>query len=235
MGAVLACGRGAVLSHRAAGDHSGIHRSDAPISITVARHCYGPPEINVHRSGSLEPADVTVIEGIPLTSVPRTLLDLAAVVTKQELARAVDRSERLEVFDLTAVENLLQRANGHQGVGALRKAIAAWQPRHTRKELEDRFQDLLEATNLPLPSQNVLLQGERNLHEVDAYWPGHHLVVELDSYAYHRTRRDLQHDADTNADLELAGYRVVRLTWDDVTSHRSRTIARLRKLLASDT
>ena len=183
----------------------------------------------------MDAIDFTCRDGIRTTSVSRTLLDLATVLTPTKLARAIDRAERLDLFDLVAIEELLLRANGHRGVGALRKAIAAWKPRHTRLELEDRFQDLLEAANLPLPRQNVLLQGERNLHEVDNLWPAHKLVVELDGYTYHRTRRDLARDAETNADLDLAGFRVVRLFWDDVTTRRNRTIARLRKLLPSDT
>jgi hypothetical protein len=126
-------------------------------------------------------------------------LDLATILAPTKLARAIDRAERLDLFDLVALEQLFLRAKGHHGVGALRKTIAGWKPRHTRQELEDRFQDLLEATNLPLPSQNVLLHGERNLHEVDNLWPGHNLVLELDSFAYHRTRLDHKRDADRNA------------------------------------
>jgi very-short-patch-repair endonuclease len=183
----------------------------------------------------LHPEDFTSRDHIPCTSLARTLLDLASVVSARELARAVDRAERLDLFDLPAVEAVLSRARGRRGAAALRKTIAAWKPRHTRQELEDRFQDVCEAARLPLPSQNVILQGERDLHEVDACWPAHHLVVELDSFTYHRTRLDHKRDAERNADLELTGYRVIRLTWDDVNAGRARTIRRLRQLLVSDT
>ena len=188
----------------------------------------------MHRSRALTPADRDSVDGIPVTSVARTLLDLAGVVTPLQLVRVVDRAERLDLFDLTAVEQVLLRANGRRGAGTLREAIATWRPRTTRSELEDRFLDLVQLAHLPSPRTNVLVQGANYVHEVDAYWPSHDLVVELDSFAFHRTRRDLERDAAKEADLELAGYRVVRVTWAEVTRHDARTTRRLR-LLLSDT
>jgi very-short-patch-repair endonuclease len=182
----------------------------------------------------LTPADYGRVDGIRVSSVRRTLLDLAEVLTPIRLAHAVDRAERLDLFDLIAVEELLVRANGRRAAGALRRAIADWRPRNTRSELEDRFLDLVRTRHLPRPRTNVLLQGDTYTHEVDAYRPSHDLVVELDSFAYHRTRRDLERDAARDTDLELAGYRVVRLTWDEVTRHQVRATRRLR-LLLSDT
>jgi hypothetical protein len=178
----------------------------------------------------LLPGDVTELHGIPVTTVARTLLDLAGVASARELARAVDAAERRDLFDLAAVDDVLARARGRRGVVALRDAIAAWRPRYTRSELEDRFAALVEKAGLPPPQLNVLLDGEHAQHEVDAFWPATWLVVELDSFAYHRTRRDRERDAARDADLELAGYRVVRLTWDEATMHAERTVRRLRRL-----
>jgi very-short-patch-repair endonuclease len=124
--------------------------------------------------------------------------------------------------------------SGHHGAKALREAISDWRPRRTRSELEDRFQALLDASALRSAFFNVLLEGENDVHEVDAVWPACRLVIQLDGFAYHRTRRDRERDAATDADLELVGYRVVRLTWSEVTTHRVRTTRRLR-LLISDT
>jgi very-short-patch-repair endonuclease len=180
----------------------------------------------------LAPVDFTERDGIRVTTVARTLLDLAGVVSRRELARAVDRAERLELFDLTAVEDVLGRARGRRGAARLRRAIAAWLPRQTRSELEDRFQELLAAADLPRARFNVLLRGERAQHEVDAFWPSERLVVQLDGFAYHRTRRDRERDAATDADLELAGFRVIRLTWDEVTLNARRTARRLRVICA---
>jgi very-short-patch-repair endonuclease len=88
-------------------------------------------------------------------------------------------------------------------------------------------------SGLPAPQLNVLLRGERGQHEVDAFWSSQRLVVQLDGFEYHRTRRDRERDADTQADLELAGFRVLRLTWDDVARHRDRTARRLERLIVA--
>jgi very-short-patch-repair endonuclease len=204
------------------------------IAVTAPRTRRGPLELEIHRSRTIASADRDRVHEIPVTSVPRTLLDLAGILDPHHLPRVLDRAERLDLFDLTAVEEVLLRANGRRGAGALRRAIAAWRPRDTRSELEYRFLDLIQSTSLPSPAINVLVQGAESIHEVDAHWPSHNLVVELDGFAYHRTRRDLERDAGKDADLELAGYRVMRLTWDEITRHEARTRRRL-SLLLSDT
>jgi hypothetical protein len=201
----------------------------------VPRGRPGPRGLKVHRTRLLHPDDFTFRDGIPVTSVARSLLDLASLLTPRQLELAVDKSERQDLFDLTAVQAALSRARGRRGVSALRKAIAVWQPRHTRMGLEERFRELGREAVVPSPQLNVLVHGERHVHEVDAHWPGRRLVVELDSYAFHRTRRDLERDAYKTADLELAGCRVARLTWNDIARDKDRTIRRLKTLLASDT
>ena len=235
LAAVLACGPGAVLSHWSAGRVLGLtERSRLTVTIPQARA--GPMGIEVHRSRMLTPLDVTRLDGIPVTSVARTMLDLAAVASRRELARLVDRAERLRVFDLTAVEEVLSRARGRRGARALRTAVADWRPRDTRSELEESFADMVDASSrLEPPLFNVLVEGERGRYEVDALWPAQRVIVELDGFAYHRTRRDRERDAEKDADLELAGYRVVRLTRGDVTIRRDRTARRLERLILGDT
>ena len=235
MAAVLAGGPHAALSHRSAADLWELRIGSGRISITVPHpRAALPKTLRVHRSRMLLPADVTELHGIRVTTVARTLLDLAGVASTRELARAIDTAERRDLFDLTAVDDLLARARGRRGTSGLRQAVAAWRPRWTRSELEDRFLALVDEASLPEPQHNVLLQGEVAQHEVDALWPEPGLVVELDSFAYHRTRRDRERDAATDADLELAGYRVMRLTWDEATTHADRTLRRLRRLMAAD-
>jgi very-short-patch-repair endonuclease len=231
MAAVLACGREAAISHRAAGDLHGLRQNRTWIEVTQSRVQPAPTGITVHRTRMMDPTDFTEIDGIPVTTVARTLLDLAAVLSARDLGYAIDRAERLQVFDLNAVEDVLSRARGRRGAKALRKATAAWHPTDHRNDFEARFQELVRDVGLPSPGANVLVDGERYTHEVDGFWPAHRLVVELDSFDYHRTRRDRERDATKDADLELAGYRVLRLTWDDVTIHRERTVRRLRRRL----
>jgi very-short-patch-repair endonuclease len=116
----------------------------------------------------------------------------------------------------------------------LRVAVADWRPRDTRSELEEDFADMVDASRLEPPLYNVLIEAERGRYEVDALWPAQRVVVELDGFAYHRTRRDRERDAEKDADLELAGYRVVRLTSGDVATRRDRTTRRLERLILAD-
>ena len=133
------------------------------------------------------------------------------------------------LFDLTATVELLDRANGRRGARALRRAIAAYEPSTQKSVLERRFKSLLRtAPDIPAPHFNAAVQGEQTSHEVDAFWPEHRLAIQLDGFEFHRTRRDRERDATSDADLELVGHRVMRLTWDDVTVHGERTLRRIR-------
>jgi hypothetical protein len=177
----------------------------------------------------LAPQDLTSVDGIPVTSLARTLLDLSAVVKTPELLNAIDRAERLNLFDLNAVVDVLDRSNGRKGARALRRAVAAYRPSTQKSELERRFKELLEAAHdIPSPAFNALVDGESRTHEVDAYWAERGLVVQVDGFEFHRTRRDREQDAASDADLELVGHRVLRLTWDDVTVYGERTLRRVR-------
>ena len=225
LAAVMACGSGSVLSHRSAAALWGLRPNSRWLDVTATRGKKKIPGIEVHSTRMLAPRDFTVHDAIPVTTVARTLLDLSAVVRPQELAKAIDRAERLRLFDLNAVNDVLGRAKGRRGARALRRAIAAYEPSTQKSELERRFKALIETTtDIPSPSFNAAVET----HEVDAFWPQHNLAVQLDGFEFHRTRRDRERDADSDADLELAGHRVMRLTWDDVALHGERTLRRLR-------
>jgi very-short-patch-repair endonuclease len=185
--------------------------------------------VQVHRTRMLDAQDFVTREGIPVTSVARTLLDLSGVLRPADLEVAVDRAERLGIFDLTAVVDVLDRAKGRKGARALRRVVAAYRPSSQKSDLEREFKALLgTAPDIPGPHFNALVQGETRTHEVDAYWPEERLVIQLDGFEFHRTRRDHERDAASNRDLELAGNRVMRLTWDDVTVHPQPTLRRVR-------
>ena len=231
LASVLACGPGAALSHRAAGALWGLRPSLGTAEVTVGTTVRRVPGVRVHRSRTLEPKDVTVSDEIPVTTVARTLLDLASVVPGDHVAKALDRAERLRLSDRTDIDAVLARARGKRGAKALREAIEAWRPRYTRSELENRFAELVDRTELPRPRLNALIDGETATHEVDAFWPDHGLGIQLDGWEYHRTRRDREHDAQSDADLELAGLRVMRLTWEDVTVRKRSTVRRLERLV----
>lgn len=229
LAAVMACGAGAALSHRSAAALWGLRASSGKIELTVPAVSREVAGVHIHRTRMLQPQDFTVLDSIPVTSVARTLLDLSAVVRPNDLEVALDRAERSGLFDLTAVVDVLERANGKKGARTLRHVVAAYEPSTQRSELERAFKRLLStAPDITSPFFNALVDGDTRTIEVDAYWEHRRLAVQLDGFEFHRTRRDRERDAASDADLELKGYCVMRLTWDDVTVNGERALRRIR-------
>ncbi|MGH2992623.1 MAG: type IV toxin-antitoxin system AbiEi family antitoxin domain-containing protein [Solirubrobacterales bacterium] len=230
LAAVRAIGAGAVLSHRDAAALHGLTRCDRrAVEVTIPRRVRSRPGIAVHHTRALHPSDRTSVADIPVTSAPRTLLDLSEVVDGTRLRRAYEEAERLRVLDVGAVEELLARSNGRHSVSALR-ALLGYDPAPTaeaKSELETRFMDLIRENGLPLPQLNVLVEG----YLVDAYWPDARLVVELQSYGYHSQRTAFERDHAKLARLKLGGCETLALTWRQVTSEQGETVALVRMLL----
>jgi predicted transcriptional regulator of viral defense system/very-short-patch-repair endonuclease len=214
LAAVLACGEGAVLSHRSAAAHWGLLQTAATrIDVTAPRTRAGDASIRLHHSRSLDARDTTTHQGIPITSVARTLLDLAATVRADRLERALAQAEHLQLYDHRAITELLARANGHRGTAALTKATAL-EPKLTRSEWEDRLLKLVRAAALPEPLVNLPLDApEYGECKPDFHWPAQSLIVETDGWRTHRTRAAFERDRAKDAALTAAGYRVVRFTW----------------------
>ncbi len=163
----------------------------------------------MHRS-LLPTGETTTHRGIPITTVARTLLDLAAVVDRRSLERAVEQAEKLGIFDLTAVEAVLAAHPRRAGSANLKAVIALWAPPpNTRSDLEDLFLDLCDAHDLKRPLVNTWI-GE---YEVDFLWPRERVIVETDSHRHHGTRAAFERDRERDARLAAAGYQVVRFTW----------------------
>lgn len=209
MAAVLACGPEAMLSHRAAAALWGLRRgSPGTVDVTIPGRCRRARRgIRVHRSRQIEHGAIR--EGIPVTSLHRTLLDYAAVAERHELRLAFEAAERQELLELRILSTLLDANKGRRGVGALRELIAEQiSPPDTRSSLERRFLELVRAASLPEPQVNVVVEG----YVVDFFWPKERLIVEVDSYAYHRSRRSFEEDRGKDLKLQLAGNRVLRIT-----------------------
>jgi predicted transcriptional regulator of viral defense system len=214
LAAVLASGRGAALSHRSAAALWGIRvAASAFVEVTVPVARRGRGGIRVHHT--VLPADeLTSRDGIPVTTAARTLVDLAAVLTPTRLERAIARAELLRLSDTTSLAALLLRYPRRSGSAALRRLLAAAaQPDVTRSELEDRFLAFLDTHRLPRPETNVLLHLPGRTIEVDCLWRRQRLVVELDGYAAHGTRRAFDVDRARDRALQAAGLRVLRITW----------------------
>jgi predicted transcriptional regulator of viral defense system len=230
MAAVLACGPDAVLSHRAAARLWGIRPDNRPkVDVTVvSRGARSRKGIQVHGVRSLDPRDITKIDGIPVTTLPRTLLDLAEVVTKDHVLKALTEAERQQIIDLGALNELLERSPGRRGRKILRGVLAdtVIEP-HTREEFEHRFLQLVLDAGLPMPQVNTLVEG----YEVDVVWPKHKLIVELDSWEFHRHRAAFEGDRERDAVLALAGYLPIRVTWRQLTKDPAKVVERLRRFL----
>ncbi|HET7122050.1 MAG TPA: hypothetical protein VFI17_12480 [Solirubrobacterales bacterium] len=199
-----------------------------PFHVTgpVARRPRMP--VRIHRARRLEAADRVREEGVPVTAVPRTLLDMAARLRPQQLDRLVERSEELGLFDLQAVEELLGRTVGHHGHKRLRTAIALYKPTSfTRSDLEARFLELCLEAGLPQPRTNYVEQGL----ELDCYWPEFRFAVELDLYETHGTRAAFERDRLRQEELLLAGIAMTRVTGPRLEREPQKVIERVRRLL----
>jgi very-short-patch-repair endonuclease len=221
----------AILGYRSAASWRGILRSArSKVDIIVpGRSKSGQPGIDLHQVRSLDPRDVTLHDGVPTTTVARTLLDLAEVVPLRQLERAVNEAERLRVFDGFELQELLARSQGRRGLKPLRVLLADFRPEPTlRSEMERLFWQMCHDRGLPEPVMNGEVEG----FEVDAHWPGTNLIVELDSYGYHLNRKAFEADRERDAVLLLAGYRVVRITYWQLKKQPATVAQRLSRLLA---
>jgi Protein of unknown function (DUF559)/Transcriptional regulator, AbiEi antitoxin len=236
MAAVLAYGPRAVLSHRSAAALHGIRPDNRPrIDVTLpSASARSRPGIDVHRSTTLEAADVTTIDGIPCTTLARTLLDLAEVVPRRALERAIDQAEVLRVFDLGAVEEVLSPANGRRGAAQLKLVLAEYAgPTLTDRELEERFFELCERAGVPRPAVNVWITLDDGIaYKADFMWREHKLIAETDGRGFHSHRAAFEHDRLRDQRLTLAGFTVVRFTWRQVVSEPESVVGALRTLLA---
>ena len=230
--AVLTCGRGAVISDASAGAEWAIRRfSAATIHVTVS------PTGRVRRPGirlhwrSLAADEVTTLDGLPITTPARTLLDLAARGLRgRQLEAAVDRAERQRLLDFADLHALLARYPGRPGTSALKAVLERYRGGDTRSELEELLAELCDAHGLPRPLENCVVEGKVR----DFYWPHARLVVEADSYAWHRSPSALDDDRERDVELTLAGIRTLRFTWEQVTRRRRYVVNAILKALACE-
>jgi predicted transcriptional regulator of viral defense system len=230
LAAVLACGPGALLSHGSAAWLWRISRyGPEPLAVTSPVPRKPRPPIRLHHSRILVDADQALEERIPVTALPRTLLDCAAESRPRPLQRMLERSEELKLFNLGPVEDLLDRSGRHAGRKRLRQAIALYKPvPFTRSQFERRFFEAVLGAGLPRPATNFAAAG----FELDVYWPEQRFAVELDTYATHGTNAAFERDHLRDEDLTLARIELIRVT--DVRFHREpkAVLERVATLLA---
>jgi very-short-patch-repair endonuclease len=211
--AVCACGPGALVGYRSAGALWGWLRSRGAIEVTAPRSRTKHDGILLHRSRSIHEHDRAIVDGIPVTSVARTLVDLADVLTEKRLADAVHEAEVQRLFDLNQVNQVLDRLPGRRGRHKLRRVLAAYgdiQP-STRNRAERHVFQMCNEHGLPRPQVNTWIGA----HEVDFYWPDAALVLEFDGEATHLTHRAFHADRARDRALAARGIHVVRATARD--------------------
>lgn len=234
MAALLAAGEGAVLSHASAAALWELRATRAAaIHVTVPSYAGRSrrPGVVVHRSCALGAADVAHHDAIAVTSVARTLVDLAGMLARGPLERTVERSLELRLFDLAGVRAAIDARPTSRGAGALARVVAAVhdEPTLTRSELEALMRDLCADHGIEPPQVNARVEG----CEVDFLWRSQRLIVETDGHARHGTRTAFERDRARDARLTLLGYRVVRFTYRQLVHERDVVVATLLGLLAT--
>ena len=230
MAALLACGPASALSHRSARALWDGQEAPQMIEVTVPRTKLRRVRgIAVHRSSTLTTDSVVMQGSLRVTTPLRTVIDLAAVLPRSELEQAIARLERcghLESTDLLSWAEANRRAAGAAPLRALLAEGNA--PAFTRSEAEQRLLELIRRGRLRTPQVNVRLHG----YEVDFLWSGEKLVVEVDGFAYHASARAFANDRRRDAILTANGFRVIRLTWNDIAKQPEATLVMVAQALA---
>ncbi len=235
MAAVLASGPSAVLSHRSAAMLWGIRATDrAAIEVTAPACGRGRPGLQRHRL-ALSVDEVTVHKGISVTTVPRTLLDLASVLDARQLKRAVNEADVLRLGGALSLQDLVERYPGRPGIARARALLAQRSigATITRRELEKRFQELIAGTDLPRPQTNAWIEAGRRSFEVDCLWRAQQLALELDGRATHHTLAAFEADRARDRALQVAGWRTIRITWRQLREEPAAVAADLRALMGA--
>jgi hypothetical protein len=235
LAAAWACGAKAVLSHADAAAHWGLMASRGRLIHVTRPSTSGrdpdPKQVRLHRVGTLRAWETTRNDRIPTTTVARTLLDLAPLLRPRAMEDVIAQSARLGLFDLVAARRCLVEHPRQHGAPALRRLLDGLEgvgAADLRSTLEVRFLQLCDDHGLPVPHTNVTLAG----FMVDFHWPKSKLVVETDGFTYHSTPSAFEADRARDQHLTLAGYTVVRFTYNQITREPERCAHHLRRLLA---
>ena len=228
MAALLAAGPGAVLSHASAAALWEIRRTSATrIDVTVRSKAGRAkrPGLRIHRTPTLRADEITEHEGIPVTTPSRTLLDLAVTLPRRALERALDELEVRELYDLSSLDAMARAHAGERGAARLQQALAGdGEPTLTDSELEELMLALCNQHGIEHPSPRTWVAGLR----VDFVFKVSRLVIETDSWAYHRTRRAFERDRERDAILARAGWRTLRFTHRQLTREPALVAATIR-------
>jgi hypothetical protein len=212
----MAGGPGTVLSHLDAAALWKVYKGRGALIhvTTTTRSARKLPGIRAHRTRRLHPDDVTVKDGVPVTSVARTLVDLTDALGRDRILRAIREAEFLRLLDLDALDAAVRRAHGRKRLNVLHEALAHHRPGQiVRDELEHRFLELVWQAGLPQPETNVPVRTRRRSYKIDCLWPEHGVAVELDGRDAHERAAAFEEDRARDAAVSAIGLRPLRFTW----------------------
>jgi very-short-patch-repair endonuclease len=225
---VIACGKDALASHRAALALYGIRPlPEGPVDVTTVGRHVAPRGVRPHTTESLAAGERRRLHGIAVTSPARALLEAAPQLTSRELADAVELAQVKRLVRKQELAAVIARAPRRRGVAALRQLVE--DPAFTRSRAERKLVALLRAAQLPEPVFNAIVEGE----EVDALWQQQRVVLEFDSYGFHATRAAFERDRHRTSKLTRARYLVLRTTWTELTQHSHALVARTAEALSA--
>jgi REase_MTES_1575 len=230
MAAVLACGYGAALSYRDAGAAHGIRQCNRPVfEVTVPRKQRPRPGLELHFA-RVPDDELTTVRGIPVTTVERTILDLAAVRPRNEVESAIREADVARRWGRPSLQQLVERHPHHRGAATVRAITEALRrgDEISREAIVSLLLTVLDHAGLPRPELNRWIDG----YECDCVWLAARLMVELDGYAVHGTRRNFESDRERDRVLQAAGWRVVRVTWRQLRDRPDAVVRDLRAFLA---
>lgn len=230
LAAVLACGRGAVVSHRSAAILWGLcaDRATVQVDVTVPHADRGRrPGIRAHRVRALRTDEVTELDAIPITTIARTIFDLASVIGSGEMRQIFALATREHDAQRAGLLELIARYPKRPGVSVLRALLDDESPVLTRSEAEERLLQLIAKAQLPRPEVNAWVES----YEADLVWRAQRLVVEVDGFAFHSSRASFESDRRRDATLLARGYRVMRITAHQIMREPEAMLVRLAQAI----
>jgi very-short-patch-repair endonuclease len=232
MAALLACGDLAAVSHGSAalvwGVESACRRPENLVEITVpVGRRPRAPGVRIHR-GVIRTGEVSRLHGLTLTTPARTLLDIAPLAAMHDLGRALTHFLERRLVDQREIEELLRGYPSRPGTPKLRALLESPAFSLTLSDPEDQFRALIRAARIPDPESNVKVCGYR----VDFFWRDACLVVEVDGFAFHSSKRMFEKDRSRDAVLTAAGIGVIRVTWRQLQEERLAIVARIAQAYA---
>ncbi|MCW2980278.1 MAG: hypothetical protein JWO14_2005 [Solirubrobacterales bacterium] len=210
MAAVMFRGEGALLSYQSAVWLWGLEPNlKVPVNVSVRWRGHSQDAIGLHHCPALRDEDIAATERLPVTALPRTLMDYASEAKRFRLERAIDKADRLDLLDIAAIDRIADEVRRHPGRVRLLQAIDIYRERgFTRSGGEKRMLAALADAGVRRPLVNNFIEG----YELDFYWERERFAVELDSWEYHGGRRSFEEDRKRQEELAMVGIEIVRIT-----------------------